>query len=133
MANDSPMSDPLHIRVSEGERILCERSLTEPLELGRQQVGEPDAYAWLPARDSTPARLIIARQDVRDNVSRRHAVLEPLSSGCVRVTNRSKGPLACAAAAGGSIAAGAAAELTPPFALVLPGRTVSVGYALPGR
>jgi hypothetical protein len=82
------MPDPLQLRVLEGGRTACEGRLTAPLELGRQQAGEPDAYAWLPATGAAPARLVLARQDARDNVSRCHALLEPLPSGRVRLTSR---------------------------------------------
>jgi adenylate cyclase len=69
----------------------------------------------------------MARSEERDDVSRHHAFLEPLPSGRVRLTNRSKAPLSCDAAPSGSIAPGAAAELAPPFSLSLRGRTVAVG------
>ncbi|HKI37279.1 MAG TPA: hypothetical protein VKA46_35825 [Gemmataceae bacterium] len=123
------MSESLPVRVLEDERTASEGRLSGPLELGRQQAGEPDPYAWLPADSSTPSRLIIARQDERDNVSRRHAFLEPLPSGRVRLTNRSRVPLPCDGVPGGVLAAGAAAELEPPFSFTLPGRTVAVGAA----
>ncbi len=121
------MSTSPQLRLIEGDRTAAEGRLGGPLELGRQQPGEPQPYAWLPADGSAPARLIVARQDERDNISRRHVLLEPLPPGAVRVTNRSKAPLPCPAAPGGAIAAGAAAELVPPFSLSLPGRVVAVG------
>jgi adenylate cyclase len=127
MANTPPLSEPLQVRVLVDERPVSEGRLTGPLELGRQQTGEPSPYAWLPAAGATPARLVIAPQDERDNVSRRHALLEPLPSGRVRVSNRSKAPLPFPAGPAGALAAGEAGELTPPFALALAGRTVSVG------
>jgi adenylate cyclase len=117
----------LQLRLLEGDRTATEGRLGEPLELGRQQPGEPQPYAWLPAAGPAPARLVLARHDERDNISRRHALLEPLPSGAVRVTNRSKAPLPCPAAAGGAIAAGTAAELVPPFSFSLPARTVAIG------
>jgi adenylate cyclase len=120
------MADPLQVRVLEGDRPVSEGPLAGPLELGRQQAGEPEAYAWLPAGPATPARLVIARRGEQDNVSRHHALLEPLPSGRVRVTNRSRAPLPCGPAADGAIAAGAAAELAPPFSLALAGRSVTV-------
>jgi len=86
------MSESLPVRVLEDERTASEGRLSGPLDLGGQQAGEPEPYAWLPADGSTPTRLIIARQDERDNVSRRHAFLEPLLSGRVRLTNCSRVP-----------------------------------------
>ena len=121
------MSDPLTIRIAEADQPPFEGRLTGPVELGRQQAGEPEPYAFQTANDSGPPRLIVARQNEVDNVSRRHALLEPLPSGRVRLTNRSKAALPCAAVTGGSLAPGAAAEITPPFSFALPGRTVGVG------
>ncbi|HBI46335.1 MAG TPA: hypothetical protein DDY78_26310 [Planctomycetales bacterium] len=121
--------DFLTIRILEGDRAAFDGRLTGPLELGRQQAGEPAPYAVLPGVDSAPARLVVARQDDRDNISRRHALLEPLSSGRVRLTNRSKAPLPCGGAPGGVLAPGANVELAAPFSFSLPGRTVTVGAA----
>ncbi len=121
------MADPLQVRVVADGRAVIQVPLGGPLELGRQQAGEPEAYAWLPAAGATPARLIVARQDERDNVSRHHALLEPLPSGLVRLTNRSQAPLSCGAATGSALKPGASAELTPPFSLALHGRAVVVG------
>jgi adenylate cyclase len=121
------MPEPLQIRVIEGDRTKFGCSLVGPVELGRQQSDEVGAYAWLPATGPASARLIVARQEERDNVSRHHAFLEPLPSGHVRLTNRSKAPLPCSAVPGGTLAAGATAELTPPFSLTLAGRTIAIG------
>ncbi len=123
------MPDPLTIRISEADQPPFEGRLTGPVELGRQQAGEPEPYALQSISDSGPPRLIVARQNEVDNVSRRHALLEPLPSGRVRLTNRSKAALPCAAVAGGALAPGATAEIAPPFSFVLPGRTVSIGDA----
>ncbi len=123
------MSDPPTIRISEANQAVFDGPLTGPLELGRQQAGEPEPYALVAGGESAPTRLIVARQNEVDNVSRRHALLEPLPSGHVRLTNRSKAPLPCAAVTGGALAPGAAAELASPFSFVLPGRTVGVGGA----
>ena len=123
------MPDPLTIRISEADQPPFEGRLTGPVELGRQQAGEPEPYALQSISDSGPPRLIVARQNEVDNVSRRHALLEPLPSGRVRLTNRSKAALPCAAVTGGALAPGAATEITPPFSFALPGRTVSIGDA----
>jgi adenylate cyclase len=125
-SNRFPMSESLHVRVVVNDSTVATGRLSGPLELGRQQEGEPDLYAWLPAAASTPARLIVARYEERDNVSRHHALLEPLAAGRVRVTNRSKTALPCEAAPDGAIRPNAAAELTAPFALLLAGRTIAV-------
>jgi adenylate cyclase len=126
-ANGPPMADSLQIRILEGDHPTFEGSLPGVVELGRQQAGEPEPYTWLLATGTAPARLVVARADERDNVSRHHALLEPLTSGRVRLTNHSKAPLPCTTAPGGAIAPGAAAELAPPFSLSLAGRTIAVG------
>ncbi len=123
------MSDFLTIRIFEGDRSAFDARLTVPLELGRQKAGEPAPYAVLPAADAAPARLVVAQQDNRDNISRSHARLEPLAFGRVRLTNRSKAPLPCGGAPGGVLAPGAAVELAAPLSFALPGRTVTVGAA----
>ncbi len=127
------MSDPLQVRILVNGVSAFAAPLAAPLELGRQQAGEPEPYALLPATPPNPARLLIARQGERDNVSRHHLLLEPLPSGRVRVSNRSRAPLACPDAPGGAIAAGAAAEIAPAFTVLLPGRTVSIIPAPPGQ
>lgn len=127
------MPVPLVIRVTETDGPLFEGSLTGPVELGRQQAGEPEPFALHSADGPGPPRLIVARQDEVNNVSRRHALLEPLPSGRVRLSNRSRAAMPCAAAPGGVLAPGAAAELAPPFSFSLPGRTVHVGDRRSGR
>jgi adenylate cyclase len=123
------MTEPLLIRIIENNWTTFEERVSGPVELGRQQAGEPEAYALLPASDSGPARLVVARQQEKDNVSRHHALLEPLPSGRVRLTNRSQAPLLCSAAPGSPLAPGLVAEFAPPFSLALPGRTISVCLA----
>src|SRR5436190_13209717 len=104
----------------------CEVNLDGPLELGRQRAGEPAPFQLLPASGDSLARLIIAPQHDKDNISRRHLTLTPLPDGRVRVDNHSQAPLERADLDEGAIAAGASADFTPPFALALPGRTISV-------
>jgi adenylate cyclase len=120
------MPEPLQIHILERDRRTFDGSLAGPVELGRQQPGE-EVYKLVAAAGSAPARLIVARQQEKDNVSRHHALLEPLPSGRVRLSNRSKAPLACGAAPGGALPPGASAELAPPFSLSLAGRTIAVG------
>jgi adenylate cyclase len=123
------MPDPLPLRILEDDRIVFDGCLVRPLELGRQQAGEPEPYVALAVAGSGPTRLVVARQEERDNVSRHHTLLEPLPSGRVRLTNRTRAPLPCPGAPGNVLAPGAAVELTPPFALPLPGRTIAVAAA----
>jgi adenylate cyclase len=104
----------------------CEVSLDGPLELGRRRAGEPGPYQTLPASEGNSARLIIAPQQDKDNLARRHLTLKPLPSGRVCVSNHSQAPLDCADRDEGAIPPGQDAELTPPFSLSLPGRTIRV-------
>src|SRR5947209_2888345 len=95
MREGSTMPESLRLRILEQDTAVFESPLAEPLELGRQRQDERahDLYALLPPA-SGPARLLVARQS-EGNVSRQHVFLEPLPSGKVQVTNRSKIPLPC--------------------------------------
>lgn len=107
----------------------CTIALDGPLELGRQKTGEPGPFQLLPAGEGTPARLIIAPQQFKDNISRRHLTLVPLPSGRVHASNHSQAPLGCPERDEGAIPPGTSAELTPPFSLSLPSRSISVRAA----
>src|SRR5437870_7712891 len=107
------MSESLKLRILGHDGRSHTLDLAGSLELGRQREGEPEPYRSVPATSQNSARLIIAAANEKDNISRQHALLEPLPSGNVRVSNRSKAPLLCTAASGGAITAGASAELTP--------------------
>ena len=120
------MPETCKVRILVQDAPACEVSLDGPLELGRQRTGEPGPYQFLPATDAGPARLVIAPQHDKDNVSRRHLTLTPLASGAVRVSNHSQAALDRADLDEGAIPPGAVVELAPPFALGLPSRTISV-------
>ncbi len=106
--------------------------LTAPLELGRQQAREPAPYAVLAGVETAPARLVVARQDDRDNIL--HDVLpflEPLPSGRVPSHQPEQGaPLPCG---GGAEAWRPRTQRSrrrtgrAPFSFALPGRAVTVG------
>jgi hypothetical protein len=112
------------VRILEQEQPVCEVPLNEPLELGRQRAGEPEPYQLLPAGEGGPIRLVIAHQHDKENISRRHLTLTPLSEGRVRVSNHSQADLDCPQA--GKITPGAAVDLEPPFTLELPSRSIRV-------
>jgi adenylate cyclase len=80
------MSTPLRLQVYDGQQAAYSIELTEPVELGRQEGKEGGPYAEerLPDR----CRVVIAGREER-TVSRRHALLQPLSGGGVRLTNLS--------------------------------------------
>src|SRR5262245_18019164 len=119
------MTEACHVRILANEGWVYHAPLAGPLELGRQRGGEPLPYQLLPAADSTPARLIVAPQHDKDNISRRHLTLTPLPDGRIRVANHSQAALP-RPDNGSPIPPGSAADLTPPFALALPGRTIYV-------
>jgi adenylate cyclase len=116
------------VRILEQDEPVCEVPLDGPLELGRQRAGEPGPYQLLPSGEAGPARLVIAPQHDKDNISRQHLSVAPLPDGRVRVSNHSKADLDCAEAASGKIPAGAAVELEPPFTLALPARRIRVEH-----
>jgi adenylate cyclase len=117
------------VRVLAQDTPACEINLDGSVELGRQRASEPAPYQTLPPAGDTPARLIIAVQHDKDNISRRHLTLTPLPGNRVRVSNHSQAPLDVADSAGSAIAPAESTELTPPFNLILPGRTISVLHA----
>jgi adenylate cyclase len=120
------MKEPLKLQVYERDRLAFEASLLSVFELGRQRAGEPDPYALLAATATAPARLILALQQEKDNVSRQHLLLEPLSSGAVRVHNGSQIPLPYGPSPAGKVAPSGSIELTPPFQLSLPPRSIAI-------
>lgn len=122
------MTDPLRLRILEGSALAFEVDLFTPLEAGRQRAGEPDPYLVLPATPASPRRLIFARRH-EGNCSRQHLRLEPLPGGAVRVTNDSKIPLPLAGVPTTPLDPGAAVELSPPFSISLPPRTLEVRAA----
>jgi adenylate cyclase len=80
------MSTPLRLQVYEGQQPAYSAELTEAVELGRQDGSEEGPYAEenLPGR----RRVVIAGREER-TVSRRHALLQPLPGGGVRLINLS--------------------------------------------
>jgi adenylate cyclase len=81
------MAPPFHVLVSEKGQILYEEDLTGAVELGRQQEKEEKLFS-LHILDPERARLPIAQLSEQD-VSREHALVEPLGDGRVRLTNLS--------------------------------------------
>jgi hypothetical protein len=75
------MPETFKLRILVPDRPACQIDLEAPLELGCQRAGEPSPYQCLPASDEAPARLVIAPQQDRHNISHRHLTLAPLSDG----------------------------------------------------
>jgi adenylate cyclase len=122
------MAEPCKLTLLDQDTTVFEAPLSGPLELGRQRAGEPEPVALLPATDTGPSRLVIAPQQARDNVSRRHLSLLPLPSGAIRVSNHSQAPVARGDGEP-PLAAGAGEDLLPPFTLALPSGSVRVELA----
>jgi adenylate cyclase len=70
----------------QGEKVAA-FTFDKPVELGRQIKSTEVLYATQPTTEGTD-RLVIARLN-EDSISKRHARLEPLADGRVRVTNLS--------------------------------------------
>jgi adenylate cyclase len=115
----------LRLRIIEGNLPAREYALSTALELGRQRQEElaHELYALLPASGTSPARLLVARQQ-EGNVSRQHLLLEPLPAGTIRVSNRSPVSLACEGTP--AIPPGTSRDLSPPFRLLLPPRAIEI-------
>ncbi|MCI0463160.1 MAG: adenylate/guanylate cyclase domain-containing protein [Gemmataceae bacterium] len=120
------MTQPHTVRLLVDDQPAGEAPLDDTLELGRQRAGEPPPGRLLSGADGGPARLIVAPQHAKDNISRRHLTLTPQPGGQVRVENHSQAPLDRTDPNGPPIAPGQSADLDPPFALALPGRIIRV-------
>ena len=121
-------ADSLKLFVQENDHTVLETPLSSTLEVGRQRADEAGhpLYTLLPPTAAGPARLLLAPNEEK-NIGRQHLLLEPLATGAVRVTNRSPVPLT--RGDGVSIAPNTSAELTAPFSLLLPGRSLIVTAA----
>jgi adenylate cyclase len=116
------MSTPLRLQVYEGQQAAYSTELTEAIELGRQDGSEDGPYAeeHLPGR----RRVVIAGREER-TVSRRHALLQPLPGGGVRLINLSDvQPVVLPD--GRELEPRAWCELTLPVALLVGVKTVRV-------
>ncbi|HXG13488.1 MAG TPA: adenylate/guanylate cyclase domain-containing protein [Gemmataceae bacterium] len=84
------MSAPIHICVFDQQRQVFAGEFNAPVELGRQDEGElpptPEGYAR--RLENGRYRLIIARHE-EISISRKHALIEPISRDTVRITNLS--------------------------------------------
>jgi adenylate cyclase len=118
------MARPLPVRIYEGESLVFSTQLAEPLELGRQRTTEGARFHFEAARPDAPARLVVAGA-TEAGVSRRHALVWPLSEEKVGVRNVSD-RLAIGLPDGGTLAPGAAVELALPTALGFGRTTVRI-------
>lgn len=119
------MAQPLKLSLHQGNSLLDEVSLDQPLEVGRQRHGEPGPLGV------QVRRLIITHENDGDFFHRRHLTLVPLLSGLVRIDNHSRAPLEHDRL-GSPLAPNASLELPPPFRLTLRGLELHIGPDEPG-
>jgi adenylate cyclase len=113
----------LHVRVIDRQQVVYSQDFAGSVELGRQSDAKEELYSCklLP---SGRWRAVIARVD-EDTLSRRHACLEPLEGGRVRITNVSaKVPIRLGD--GTDLPAGATCEVVLPAQLAIGKKTVRV-------
>jgi adenylate cyclase len=119
------MTFRLNVHIYENKRAVHEQDFDGPVELGRQDKGEPEPFKSF-LREGR-MRLIVARGEEND-VGRRHAILEPLPDGRVRLRNGSTGqPIRMQD--GHELATGATRELPLPVVFVLGRKTVRIQAA----
>jgi adenylate cyclase len=113
---------PWQVNIYENGQLLHSAQRSGPLELGRQDEGEPGPYTqrMLTGR----YRLIIARRE-EQTISRRHVLLEECPDGRVRVTNLST-TQPVHLPGGGEVRPGAEAELALPLDLTVGPKAVRV-------
>jgi adenylate cyclase len=121
----------MKVRIADDPR-RCELELaaSDEVELGRQTEAETK-HAQRPytvLRDDTGnvRRVVIAWASESADFSRRHVKLTALPDGQVRITNLSETLSIPTPGTGEPIRAGQSADLSPPFSLSLPRRTVTV-------
>ncbi len=119
------MTASLEIRIYEDQQLVYSGEADGPVELGRQSEGEEGPYVQRPVADGR--RLVIARLDEL-SISRKHALVEPMSEGRIRLTNLS-GILPIRLPDGSDMKTGASCELCCPVRLTLGTKTVMVQHA----
>jgi adenylate cyclase len=116
------MPQPLLLLVYENQQFVDTLEVTPPVELGRQADGEPPPYRAVQAAGTS--RVILARME-EAAVSRRHARLEWLPDGRLRVSNVSR-TLPVRLTDGTELKPKADCELALPAVLTLGNRVVRV-------
>ena len=116
------MSDPWEVHVFENRRPVFQASFSGPIEIGRQDQGEPEPYGFKPG--SAPQRLVIARLQ-EDRVPRKYVRVEPQADGTLLITNLSpRVPLRLEQ--GPTIPAAGRMTLAPPLTLLIEQRGVRI-------
>jgi hypothetical protein len=118
---------PLALRILENGLVVWEGFLVDTLELGRQRVGEPGRYSFVPASDGASSRLIIANAE-ETSISRRHLLFLRLPCDVVRVTNL--GRVAVPVQGGFAVLAQQTIALDTPVALCVYSQEIRIGNAV---
>jgi adenylate cyclase len=113
---------PWQIRVYDKQQLVFSGECTGEVELGRQSDDREEPFAQ--KQQPGGCRLVIARLD-EDSVSRKHAALEPLPDGRVRVRNVSA-KLPVGLPDGGKLRVGGVCELPLPVLLTFGTKTIRV-------
>jgi adenylate cyclase len=118
------MDAPLSFEVYDEGRLVVDGELAGPIEIGRQTRREDEPFAAYEPEAGGPRRLVIGRLD-ETALSRRHARLEPLPGGRVRLSNLSeRQPIVLEG--GERLEPGAVVERAAPLRLRLGPRVLSV-------
>src|SRR5262245_55524647 len=106
--------------------VYSGESAAGPIELGRQGFAGESVYATSPSNGQSQ-RIVIAGPN-EDRVSRRHAYVEPLADGRIRVANRSqKAPIGLPN--NRVLSPGDTCELLLPVVITLGNKTVRIQKA----
>ena len=116
------MVGPIHIQIYDGNRLAFSEELDGPVELGRQSDRKEGVYSRRP--EGGRWRVVIAGVD-EDAVSRKHALLEPLVGGRLRLTNASA-IIPLGLPGGHALEPGRSGEVGLPIVLAIGRKTVRV-------
>jgi adenylate cyclase len=122
------MTTRLCVQVYEDRQLVWSEELDGPVEIGRQDRGEPPPFTRVARKGRS--RLVLARGE-EDDVGRCHAQVDPLPGGRARLTNKSP-TQALRLLDGSAVLPGMACDLELPLVLSLGRRSVSV-QAAPSR
>lgn len=121
------MDAPLSFEVYDEGRLVVAGEFAGPIEVGRQGRGDGEPFATYESEGGDARRLVIGGRD-ETTLSRRHARLEPLPGGFVRVSNLSeRQPIVLEG--GERLDPGAVAEWATPLRLRLGPRVLHVAVA----
>src|SRR5262245_22623348 len=116
------MGATIQIQVYEQDQLAFSDDFDGPIELGRQS--EPAEEIFTCRLEGGRRRVVIAHRK-EQTVSRRHALIEPLPGGRIRVTNTSS-LIPLTLPEGAELAPSATAELPIPVTLTIGRRTILV-------